>query len=63
MAPPQSIGLNIIHSLSQGDKVTRELQALVKDLPVVLEGVGKDAMKLEKQIQLYSAFTEFVCGW
>uniref|UniRef100_A0A674PIH3 CDK5 regulatory subunit associated protein 3 n=1 Tax=Takifugu rubripes TaxID=31033 RepID=A0A674PIH3_TAKRU len=46
-----------------GDNVTREIQALVKDLPVVLEGVGKDAMKLEKQIQLYSAFTEFVCGW
>lgn len=43
--------------------MTRELQALVKDLPVVLEGVGKDAMKLEKQIQLYSAFTDFVCGW
>lgn len=43
--------------------MTREIQALVKDLPVVLEGVGKDAMKLEKLIQLYSAFTEFVCEW
>uniref|UniRef100_H3CXL1 CDK5 regulatory subunit associated protein 3 n=1 Tax=Tetraodon nigroviridis TaxID=99883 RepID=H3CXL1_TETNG len=47
----------------RGDSVTRELQALVKDLPVVLEGVGKDSAKLEKQIQLYSAFTDFVCGW
>lgn len=43
--------------------MTRELQALVKDLPVVLEGVGKDAAHLDKQIQLYSAFTDFVCGW
>lgn len=43
--------------------MTRELQALVKDLPVVLEEVGKYSTKLEKQIQLYSAFTDFVCGW
>lgn len=43
--------------------MTRELQALVKDLPVVLEEVGKNSIKLEKHIQLYSAFTDFVCGW
>ncbi|XP_068439432.1 CDK5 regulatory subunit-associated protein 3 [Clinocottus analis] len=46
-----------------GENVSRELQALVKDLPAVLEEVGKDAAKLEKQIQLYSAFTKFVCDW
>lgn len=44
-----------------GDNVPRELQALVKDLPSVLDGVGRDAAKLEEQIQLYSAFTNFVC--
>uniref|UniRef100_A0A672H7W9 CDK5 regulatory subunit associated protein 3 n=1 Tax=Salarias fasciatus TaxID=181472 RepID=A0A672H7W9_SALFA len=43
--------------------VPRELQALVKDLPSVLDGVGRDAAKLEEQIQLYSAFTNFVCDW
>lgn len=43
--------------------MTRELQARVKDLPVVLEGVGKNSAKLDTQIQLYSAFTDFVCGW
>lgn len=43
--------------------MARELQALVKDLPAVLDEVGKDAEKLEKQIQLYTAFTDFVCGW
>lgn len=63
MVPPQSFSLNIVHSVSQGENVTREIQALVKDLPVVLEAVGKDAMKLKQQIQLYSAFTEFVCEW
>lgn len=46
-----------------GENVARELQALVKDLPAVLEEVGKDAAKLEKQIQLYTAFTNFVCDW
>ncbi|XP_028286906.1 CDK5 regulatory subunit-associated protein 3 isoform X2 [Parambassis ranga] len=46
-----------------GENVARELQALVKDLPLVLEEVGKDAVKLEKQIQLYTAFTNFVCDW
>ncbi|XP_029383709.1 CDK5 regulatory subunit-associated protein 3 isoform X2 [Echeneis naucrates] len=44
-----------------GENVPRELQALVKDLPAVLNEVGKDAAKLEEQIQLYSAFTNFVC--
>lgn len=43
--------------------MARELQALVKDLPAVLEEVGKDAAKLEELIQLYTAFTNFVCGW
>uniref|UniRef100_A0A3B5L438 CDK5 regulatory subunit associated protein 3 n=1 Tax=Xiphophorus couchianus TaxID=32473 RepID=A0A3B5L438_9TELE len=46
-----------------GENVQRELQALVKDLPAVLEEVGKDAAKLEEQIQLYAAFTNFVCDW
>lgn len=47
----------------RGENVARELQALVKDLPAVLDEVGKDAAKLEEQIQLYSAFTNFVCDW
>ncbi|KAM7370444.1 hypothetical protein PAMP_009993 [Pampus punctatissimus] len=46
-----------------GEHVPRELQALVKDLPVVLEEVGKDTAKLEEHIQLYTAFTNFVCEW
>lgn len=46
-----------------GENVARELQALVKDLPTVLEDVGRDAAKLEEQIQLYAAFTNFVCEW
>ncbi|XP_073346202.1 CDK5 regulatory subunit-associated protein 3 isoform X1 [Pagrus major] len=46
-----------------GENVARELQALVKDLPAVLEEVGKDAAKLEEHIQLYTAFTNFVCEW
>lgn len=52
-----------LYFLSQGENVSRELQALVKDLPAVLKKVGEDAAKLEKHIQLYTAFTEFVCGW
>lgn len=52
-----------LYSLSQGENVSRELQALVKDLPEVLRKVGEDAAKLEKHIQLYTAFTDFVCGW
>ncbi|XP_028989046.1 CDK5 regulatory subunit-associated protein 3 isoform X2 [Betta splendens] len=47
----------------KGDNVARELQALVKDLPIVLEEVGKDTAKLNEQIQLYSTFTNFVCEW
>lgn len=47
----------------KGENVPRELQALVKDLPTVLDEVGKDTAKLEKQIQLYTAFTNFVCEW
>ncbi|XP_030610842.1 CDK5 regulatory subunit-associated protein 3 [Archocentrus centrarchus] len=46
-----------------GEHVPRELQALVKDLPAVLDKVGKDAGKLEEQIQFYAAFTNFVCDW
>ncbi|XP_037547579.1 CDK5 regulatory subunit-associated protein 3 [Nematolebias whitei] len=46
-----------------GDNVPRELQALVKELPDVLEKVGKDAAQLEEHIQLYAAFTNFVCDW
>lgn len=43
--------------------MAHELQALVKDLPAVLEKIGKDAAKLEEQIRLYTAFTNFVCDW
>ncbi|XP_070707858.1 CDK5 regulatory subunit-associated protein 3 [Pempheris klunzingeri] len=46
-----------------GENVSRELQALVKDLPAVLDEVGKDAAKLEELILLYAAFTRFVCEW
>uniref|UniRef100_A0A3Q1I420 CDK5 regulatory subunit associated protein 3 n=1 Tax=Anabas testudineus TaxID=64144 RepID=A0A3Q1I420_ANATE len=45
------------------NNVAHELQALVKDLPAVLEKIGKDAAKLEEQIRLYTAFTNFVCDW
>ncbi|CAJ1079946.1 CDK5 regulatory subunit-associated protein 3 [Xyrichtys novacula] len=47
----------------KGDNVPRELQALVKELPAVLDQVGRDAAKLEQTIQLYTAFTNFVCEW
>lgn len=47
----------------RGDNVARELQALVRELPEVLEQVGKDSVKLKEQIQLYTAFTNFVCEW
>ncbi|XP_017291987.1 CDK5 regulatory subunit-associated protein 3 [Kryptolebias marmoratus] len=46
-----------------GENVPRELQALVKELPDVLEKVGRDAAQLEELIQLYAAFTNFVCDW
>ncbi|XP_008312664.1 CDK5 regulatory subunit-associated protein 3 [Cynoglossus semilaevis] len=46
-----------------GENVARELQALVKDLPAVLEEIGKDTGEIEEQIQLYAAFTNFVCEW
>ncbi|XP_062269774.1 CDK5 regulatory subunit-associated protein 3 [Platichthys flesus] len=46
-----------------GENVARELQALVKDLPAVLEEVGKDSGKLDEQIRLYASFTNFVCEW
>ncbi|XP_061562039.1 CDK5 regulatory subunit-associated protein 3 isoform X1 [Phycodurus eques] len=47
----------------KGDNVPRELQALVKELPDVLDKVGTDAARLEEKIQLYTAFTNFVCEW
>ncbi|XP_061665456.1 CDK5 regulatory subunit-associated protein 3 isoform X2 [Syngnathoides biaculeatus] len=47
----------------KGDNVPRELQALVKELPDVLDKVGTDAAGLEEKIQLYTAFTNFVCEW
>lgn len=43
--------------------MARELQALVKDLPAVLDQVGRDAAKFEEHIKLYTAFTNFVCEW
>ncbi|XP_072523233.1 CDK5 regulatory subunit-associated protein 3 [Salminus brasiliensis] len=46
-----------------GENVARELQALVKDLPTVLENTGRQALCLEGAIQLYTAFTNFVCDW
>uniref|UniRef100_A0A3Q3F1I7 CDK5 regulatory subunit associated protein 3 n=1 Tax=Labrus bergylta TaxID=56723 RepID=A0A3Q3F1I7_9LABR len=45
-----------------GENVPRELQALVKDLPAFLDEVGMDAAKLEEQIKLYTAFTNFKRG-
>ncbi|XP_067343388.1 CDK5 regulatory subunit-associated protein 3 isoform X3 [Channa argus] len=47
----------------RGENVARELQALVKDLPAVLDEVGKDAEKLEELIRFYTAFTNFICDW
>ncbi|XP_061764112.1 CDK5 regulatory subunit-associated protein 3 isoform X1 [Nerophis ophidion] len=47
----------------KGDNVPRELQALLKDLPDVLDKVGQDAAMLEDKIQLYTSFTNFVCEW
>ncbi|XP_060795882.1 CDK5 regulatory subunit-associated protein 3 [Neoarius graeffei] len=46
-----------------GENVARELQALVKDLPTVLEETGRQAACLEETIKLYTAFTKFVCDW
>ncbi|XP_076855332.1 CDK5 regulatory subunit-associated protein 3 [Brachyhypopomus gauderio] len=46
-----------------GENVARELQALVKDLPATLDEMGKRAACLEEAIQLYTAFTNFVCDW
>ncbi|CAL8382270.1 unnamed protein product [Gadus morhua 'NCC'] len=46
-----------------GENVARELQALVKDLPTVLEETGREASRLEEHIQLYTVFTNFVSDW
>ncbi|KAF4106496.1 CDK5 regulatory subunit-associated protein 3 [Onychostoma macrolepis] len=47
----------------QGENVARELQALVKDLPVVLEETGKKAACLDEAIKFYAAFINFVSDW
>uniref|UniRef100_A0AAY4CSP0 CK5P3 protein n=1 Tax=Denticeps clupeoides TaxID=299321 RepID=A0AAY4CSP0_9TELE len=47
----------------KGDNVARELQALVKDLPNVLEEVGREVAALDEPIQLYAAFAQFVSDW
>ncbi|KAM9837526.1 CDK5 regulatory subunit-associated protein 3 [Aulostomus maculatus] len=47
----------------RGENVPRELQALVKDLPAVLQEVGQDAAKLDNSIKLYTAFINFLCDW
>uniref|UniRef100_A0A9J8DH42 CDK5 regulatory subunit associated protein 3 n=1 Tax=Cyprinus carpio carpio TaxID=630221 RepID=A0A9J8DH42_CYPCA len=47
----------------QGENVARELQALVKDLPVVLEETGKKAACLDEAINFYAAFINFVSDW
>ncbi|XP_016425925.1 CDK5 regulatory subunit-associated protein 3 isoform X2 [Sinocyclocheilus rhinocerous] len=47
----------------QGENVARELQALVKDLPVVLEETGKKAACLDEAIKFYEAFINFVSDW
>ncbi|KAL1264495.1 hypothetical protein QQF64_004850 [Cirrhinus molitorella] len=47
----------------KGENVARELQALVKDLPVVLEETGKKAACLNEAIKFYAVFTNFVCDW
>jgi len=43
--------------------VAREIQALVKDLPVVLEETGKKAACLKEAIEFYSVFTKFASDW
>lgn len=47
----------------KGENVARELQAQVKDLPVVLEETGKKAACLKDAIEFYTAFTKFVSDW
>ncbi|XP_050980602.1 CDK5 regulatory subunit-associated protein 3 [Labeo rohita] len=47
----------------KGENVARELQALVKDLPVVLEETGKKTGCLDEAIKFYAAFTNFVSDW
>ncbi|XP_051770786.1 CDK5 regulatory subunit-associated protein 3 isoform X2 [Ctenopharyngodon idella] len=47
----------------RGENVAREIQALVKDLPVVLEETGKKAACLKEAIEFYSAFTNFISDW
>ncbi|XP_060714568.1 CDK5 regulatory subunit-associated protein 3 [Tachysurus vachellii] len=47
----------------RGENVARELQGLVKDLPTVLEDIGRKVACLDETIKLYAAFTKFVCDW
>ncbi|XP_043108993.1 CDK5 regulatory subunit-associated protein 3 [Puntigrus tetrazona] len=47
----------------QGENVARELQALVKDLPVVLAETGKKAGCLDEAIKFYASFINFVSDW
>ncbi|XP_077056827.1 CDK5 regulatory subunit-associated protein 3 isoform X1 [Siphateles boraxobius] len=47
----------------RGENVAREIQALVKDLPVVLEEIGKKAACLKEAIEFYSVFTNFANDW
>ncbi|XP_067285750.1 CDK5 regulatory subunit-associated protein 3 isoform X2 [Pseudorasbora parva] len=47
----------------RGENVAREIQSLVKDLPVVLEETGKKAACLKEAIEFYAVFTNFVSDW
>ncbi|KAK3559656.1 hypothetical protein QTP86_013613 [Hemibagrus guttatus] len=47
----------------KGENVARELQGLVKDLPTVLEEIGRKSACLEETMKLYTAFTKFVSDW
>uniref|UniRef100_A0A8C4THE9 CDK5 regulatory subunit associated protein 3 n=1 Tax=Erpetoichthys calabaricus TaxID=27687 RepID=A0A8C4THE9_ERPCA len=46
-----------------GDNIKWELLALVKDLPLILSDIAKETQGLSKIIELYAAFTSFVCEW
>lgn len=43
--------------------MARELQALVKDLPTVLQEMGQKVSCLGDAVELYAEFTKFVCEW
>ncbi|XP_039595503.1 CDK5 regulatory subunit-associated protein 3 [Polypterus senegalus] len=46
-----------------GDNIKWELLALVKDLPLILSDIVKETQGLSEIIELYAAFTSFVCEW